>query len=98
MTTVDEQGVPPEVSCWRYVGDVERLYMHVPVTVQHGAVIEHAGIPADDGCWEEAEAGAEVTHLPDNTLVNTEPEGAEQPADTEQQHIMVDDHDETVGE
>jgi len=61
--------VPDElvVSRWRYVGGVERIYYNVPVTVQDGAVVEWAGPPAEDGCWELADDGAEVTHLPDNT-------------------------------
>lgn len=63
----DQQQDAPEVSRWRYVGDVERLYMSVPVTVQPGAVIEHAGRPADDGWWEAA-GESEVTHLPDNEV------------------------------
>lgn len=100
MATVDEQPQVPEVGRWRYVGGVERLYMHVPVTVQHGAVIEHAGTPADDGCWEPAEDDAEVTHVPDNT-----PTEAPVPellvddldVDAEQQQIVYDTND-TAGE
>lgn len=72
MATVDEQQqVPgaPQVGRWRYIGGVERVYPHVPVTVQDGAVIEHAGVPAEDGCWEPA-GDVEVTHLPDNTSLS----------------------------
>lgn len=58
-----------EVSSWRYVGAVERVYPHVPVTVQQGAVIEHVGRPADDGCWEAA-GESEVTHRPDNAPID----------------------------
>lgn len=72
MATVDEQlqvADVPQVGRWRYVGGVERVYPHVPVTVQDGAVLEHAGVPAEDGCWEPAD-DAEVTHLPDNTSLS----------------------------
>lgn len=64
MADEEQDGAAPEVTRWRYSG-VERVYPHVPVTVQDGAVIEHIGRPADDGCWEAA-GESEVTHLPDN--------------------------------
>jgi hypothetical protein len=58
QSTVDappEESPPPEWSNWRYVGDVDRIYTHVPVTVAHGDVIHHPGIPAADGNWEPTE-------------------------------------------
>lgn len=90
----------PEVTRWRYVGGVERVYPHVPVTVQDGAVIEHDGPPADDGCWEAA-GESEVTHRPDNQAPDVEPaaEPAAEPDDeqddSEQEQFRLDEH---VGE
>lgn len=57
----------PKEGLWRYVGDVERVYVDVPVTVAHGDVLRYAGPPADDGCWEEVgdDAHGDVV-LPDN--------------------------------
>jgi hypothetical protein len=54
----------PKVSFWRYIGQVARIYMHIPVTVEHGDVIAHPGEPAADGHWE-AHPGP-VTREPDN--------------------------------
>lgn len=66
---------------WRYVGDVERIYMSVPVTVQHGAVIEHAGTPAEDGNWEPTDD--DVTHGPDNAPVELDDDEEQDTGTTE---------------
>lgn len=59
----------PEVSLWRYTGDVERFYGGPVVTARQGTVIEHAGPPAEDGCWEQVEGSLgddEQVQRPDN--------------------------------
>jgi hypothetical protein len=57
----------PHPSFWRYIGHLMRVYMHIPVTVDHGDVIAHDGPPADDGHWEPHPGPA--TREPDNTFV-----------------------------
>lgn len=42
----------PPPDCWRYVGEVPRTYVDVPVTVAPGDVIAHDGPPAADGNWQ----------------------------------------------
>lgn len=42
----------PQPDHWRYVGEVTRTYVSVPVTVAPGDVIAHDGPPAADGCWQ----------------------------------------------
>lgn len=88
---------------WRYIGGVERVYPHVPVTVQQGAVIEHIGPPAEDCLWEDA-GESEVTHRPDN---ETEPiawpadiAAAAAAADDggEQQQFELHEPDDSAGE
>lgn len=70
----DTQPEPPaETGFWRYVGWVQRLYMHIPVTVDHEDVIAHAGPPSADGHWEPHPGPA--TRQPDNAPA------VEQPAD-----------------
>jgi hypothetical protein len=86
---------------WRYVGGVERVYPHVPVTVQDGAVIEHVGRPAEDGCWEAA-GETEVTHQPDNAPpadVDTG-DGIDDTDDhhAEQQQFSIGDEHKNAGE
>lgn len=54
----------PAWTSWRYVGDIARVYAHIPVTVVHGDVISHFGLPAADGNWDPTDA--EPTKRPDN--------------------------------
>lgn len=91
----DGAGAETEVSRWRYIGGVDRVYPHVPVTVQEGAVIEHVGRPAEDGCWEAA-GESEVTHRPDNAPVEEEIDDDDSGAyddgtDSEQQQFQLDE-------
>jgi hypothetical protein len=58
------QAPTPQWGNWRHVGDIPRVYTAVPVTVEHGDVIEHLGPPADDGNWEPTDEAA--TRAPDN--------------------------------
>lgn len=55
---------PAPVTNWRYVGDLERVYTVVPVTVRRGDVIAWPCMPAEDGNWEPT-ADA-VNKEPDN--------------------------------
>lgn len=95
MSDQQRDGAEDEVTRWRYIGGVERVYPHVPVTVQDGAVIEHIGRPADDGCWEAA-GESEVTHQPDNAPVapegDAEASDAYDDAGSEQQQFQIDDN------
>jgi hypothetical protein len=54
----------PQWGRWRYIGDIPRVYTAVPVTVEHGDVVEHLGPPADDGNWERTDEP--VNRQPDN--------------------------------
>lgn len=49
---------------WRFIGEHQLVYPHIPVTVGTGDVIAHDGPPAPDGRWEPTDA--EVTRRPDN--------------------------------
>jgi hypothetical protein len=64
---VDETVEQPEtvVSFWRYTGEEQRVYPHVPVTVDQGDVIAWVGVPAADGRWEQHPGP--ITRDPDNT-------------------------------
>lgn len=55
---------------WRYTGPPERVYTHIPITVDPGAVIAWYEQPAGDGCWEPTDDP--VTQLPDNHRTETE--------------------------
>jgi hypothetical protein len=48
---------------WRYTGP-ERIYSHIPITVQDGDVLVWPQLPADDGSW--ASTTSPATTLPDN--------------------------------
>ena len=61
----DASGTPAAVTKWQYTGPVERVYTAIPITVAPGDVIDHAGPPADDGCWKPTRKA--VTRQPDNT-------------------------------
>lgn len=50
---------------WRYIGEEQIVYTHIPVTPDQGDVIEWPTIPADDGRWRKA-GRAKVTRRPDN--------------------------------
>jgi len=54
MEVVDLPAVP-ESNRWLFTGDGPLTYAHVPVTVQHGDVVEHLGAPAADGRWAPTE-------------------------------------------
>jgi hypothetical protein len=60
---------PPGERYWKFIGDGERVYTPIPVTVQTGEMIKWPELPADDGCWEEQEFQADAgwtVKLPDN--------------------------------
>jgi hypothetical protein len=73
----DEPAATPEtvVSFWRYTGDEQRVYTHVPVTVEQGDVIAWVGPPATDGRWEQHPGPA--TREPDNTPKPAPVDGAQ---------------------
>lgn len=77
-TDQPEQEPEPEWGFWRYTGDVERIYTHVPVTVTTGDVIHHLGIPAADGNWRPDPGPA--TRQPDNWRPTPTPPAAPAPA------------------
>jgi hypothetical protein len=61
---------PAGTRYWQYLGGVERVYPHVPVTIKHLEMIKLPEIPAEDGCWVEAEFDEQhglIVKAPDNT-------------------------------
>lgn len=61
---------------WQYVGWSEKVYPHVPVTVNRHDVIEWHELPADDGEWRvcdslNIENGDFAVKLPDNAPQST---------------------------
>ena len=64
-TVEPAQPEPSPLAFWRYIGAEQRVYPHVPVTVDAGDVIVHDGPPADDGRWEQHPGP--LTREPDNT-------------------------------
>jgi hypothetical protein len=73
---VDQVDAPEQVvAFWRYTGEEQRVYTHVPVTVDRGDVIAHVGAPADDGRWEPHPGP--ITRQPDNTPKPAPVDGAQ---------------------
>lgn len=68
VTPADEEPAavePSPVGFWCYTGAEQRVYAHIPVTVDNGDVIAWVGPPARDGRWVEDPGPATLD--PDNT-------------------------------
>lgn len=66
---IDVQADASGARYWQYVGQEDRAYPHIPVTVQTHEMIQYPDLPADDGNWVEVEFVEDdgfVVKMPDN--------------------------------
>lgn len=66
---IDVNADPTGARYWQYIGQEERVYPHIPVTIRTHEMIKFDEIPAEDGNWQEVEFVKDdgfIVKMPDN--------------------------------